>query len=110
MLWLIHYGIGKNSMVNLFYYSLALKKAQEHVTISSLLLFISFLHQKNTQPCCMAAFSSFSFVPIFTPLLHTTCSTCVFHFPFVSHTVAQKTASMFAYYIKTHVLLNADII
>ena len=26
------------------------------------------------------------------------------------HTVAQKTAPMFAYYIKTHVLLNADII
>ena len=25
-------------------------------------------------------------------------------------TVAQKTAPMFAYYIKTHVLLNADII
>ena len=28
----------------------------------------------------------------------------------IKHTVAQKTASMFAYYIKTHVLLNADII
>ena len=27
-----------------------------------------------------------------------------------SPTVAQKTASMFAYYVKTHVLLNADII
>ena len=27
-----------------------------------------------------------------------------------SNTVAQKTAPMFAYYIKTHVLLNADII
>ena len=26
------------------------------------------------------------------------------------HTVAQKTAPMFAYYIETHVLLNADII
>ena len=26
------------------------------------------------------------------------------------HTVAQKTAPMFAYYVKTHVLLNADII
>ena len=26
------------------------------------------------------------------------------------HTVAQKTAPMFAYYIKTHVLLNTDII
>ena len=26
------------------------------------------------------------------------------------HTVAQKTALMFAYYVKTHVLLNADII
>ena len=25
-------------------------------------------------------------------------------------TVAQKTAPMFAYYVKTHVLLNADII
>ena len=25
-------------------------------------------------------------------------------------TVAQKTALMFAYYVKTHVLLNADII
>ena len=28
----------------------------------------------------------------------------------VGNTVAQKTAPMFAYYIKTHVLLNADII
>ena len=28
----------------------------------------------------------------------------------MGHTVAQKTAPMFAYYIKTHVLLNADII
>ena len=27
-----------------------------------------------------------------------------------SNTVAQKTAPMFAYYVKTHVLLNADII
>ena len=26
------------------------------------------------------------------------------------YTVAQKTAPMFAYYIKTHVLLNADVI
>ena len=32
---------------------------------------------------------------------------CTSHYP---STVAQKTAPMFAYYIKTHVLLNADII
>ena len=30
--------------------------------------------------------------------------------PVWSNTVAQKTAPMFAYYIETHVLLNADII
>ena len=30
--------------------------------------------------------------------------------PLTELTVAQKTAPMFAYYIKTHVLLNADII
>ena len=37
---------------------------------------------------------------------------CFFFFLYTanSSTVAQKTAPMFAYYIKTHVLLNADII
>ena len=29
---------------------------------------------------------------------------------YVTATVAQKTAPMFTYYVKTHVLLNADII
>ena len=49
--------------------------------------------------------------PFIEPQNSNLWKTCKYWSSFGSHcTVAQKTAPMFAYYMKTHVLLNADII